>query len=430
LSFDVKVWNCYLLKLLPVRNPIFFWLILGLIVLAELYGFAAVRTAFSPSSPGGRRALTVGYWLLTVGSWALAIWAGSTRQTGNTALKPYLMCLPLLLLAAKVVILIPLLLEDVTRLAARLFFRGTQPSNSPDEALLSRSQFVSRLALGLGAIPFAALLWGMLKGATDYKVRRVTLRFANLPPAFDGFKVLQISDLHTGSFTSTEPLQRAVAMINDQKADLILMTGDLVNNIATEVEPHIPALSQIKSDLPIFSSLGNHDYGDYVQWPSVEAKRENLARLMRNHAKIGWRLLMDESQTITRGGDKIAVIGVQNWSSHANFPKHGNLPRAHAGSGDAPFKILLSHDPSHWEAQVLNYPDIDLTLSGHTHGMQFGVNLPFMKWSPVQYVYKQWAGLYKQGKQHLYVNTGLGYLGYPGRVGFLPEITVFELRRA
>ncbi len=403
---------------------------LALIVLAEIYGYVAVRTAFAPASVGGRRAMAVGYWLLTVGTWAVAIWAGSTRQTGAVTLKPYLMCLPLVLLAGKTVVVLPLLLEDVARLAARLFFRGSPDANTADEPLLSRSQFVSRLALGLGALPAAALLWGMIKGATNYKVRRVSLKFPNLPPAFDGFKVLQISDLHTGSFASTEPLQRAVALINAQKADLILMTGDLVNNIATEVEPHIPALQQIRSDLPKFSSLGNHDYGDYVQWPSLEAKRENLARLARNHAQIGWRLLLDESQVLERGGDKIAIIGVQNWSSHANFPKHGNLAQAHAQSGDAPFKILLSHDPSHWEAQVLNYPDIDLTLSGHTHGMQFGVNLPFMKWSPVQYVYKQWAGLYRQGRQHLYVNTGLGYLGYPGRVGFLPEITVFELRRA
>lgn len=412
-----------------MRNPLFLWGILALIILAECYGYLAVRTAFAPSSASGRRALALGYWLLTLGSWAVAFWAGSTRQTGHTVLKTYLLSLPLLLLAGKIFVLLPLLLEDVTRLSARLFFRGTQPEGTSDEPLLSRSQFVSRLALGLGAIPFGALLWGMVKGATDYQVRRVSLRFPNLPPAFDGFKVLQISDLHTGSFASTEPLQRAVALINAQKVDLVLMTGDLVNNIATEVEPHIPALQQITSDLPIFSSLGNHDYGDYVQWPSLEAKRENLARLARNHAQIGWRLLMDESQEIRRGADKIAIIGVQNWSSHANFPKHGDLPKAHAQSGDAPFKILLSHDPSHWEAQVLNYPDIDLTLSGHTHGMQFGVNLPFMKWSPVQYVYKQWAGLYRQGRQHLYVNTGLGYLGYPGRVGFLPEITVFELHR-
>ena len=412
-----------------MRNPLILWAVLAVVVLAEWYGYLAVRTATQHFSPNARRVAAVLYWLLTVGSWMIAGWAGSTRQTGNTQLKSYLMSLPVLLLGAKLLLFIPLLLEDVTRLGRWALSAATRPAGVATEAI-PRSEFLAKLALGIGAIPFFALLWGMAKGGTDYTVRRVTLRYPNLPPAFDGFKVLQISDLHTGSFNSTEPLQRAVAMINQQGADLILMTGDLVNNRATEVEPHIPALQQIKSELPIFSSLGNHDYGDYVPWESPAEKRENLERLMRNHAKIGWTLINDDSHTITRGSDKIAVLGVQNWSSHANFPKHGNLPKAHAASGDAPFKILLSHDPSHWEAQVLNYPDIDLTLSGHTHGMQFGVNLPFLKWSPVKYMYKQWAGLYEQGRQRLYVNVGLGFLGYPGRVGFLPEITVFELRRA
>ena len=412
-----------------MRNPLVLWLVLAAIVLAEYYGYQAVRTATQHWGPGARRGAAAAYWVLTVLVWGLAIWAGSTRQTGNTVLKSYLMSLPLLLLAGKLFMLLPLLLEDLTRLGRWAVGSSTRPAGTAAVAI-PRSEFLAKLTLALGAIPAVALLWGMLKGGTDYTVRRVTLRYPNLPPAFDGFKVLQISDLHTGSFNSTEPLERAVAMINRQGADLILMTGDLVNNRATEVEPHIPALRGIRSELPIFSSLGNHDYGDYVQWESPAAKRANLERLMQNHAKIGWTLLNDSSHTIERGGDKISVLGVQNWSSHANFPKHGNLPQAHAASGDAPFKILLSHDPSHWEAQVLNYPDIDLTLSGHTHGMQFGVNLPFLKWSPVKYVYKQWAGLYEQGRQKLYVNVGLGFLGYPGRVGFLPEITVFELRRA
>ena len=412
-----------------MRNPLVLWLVLAAIVLAEYYGYQAVRTATQHLEPGARRGMAVGYWMLTMAVWGLAIWAGSTRQTGNTVLKSYLMSLPLLLLAGKLFMLLPLLLEDLTRLG-RWAVGNSARSAGAEAVTIPRSEFLAKFTLLLGAIPAVALLWGMLKGSTDYTVRRVTLKFPNLPPAFDGFKVLQISDLHTGSFNSTEPLERAVGIINQQGADLILMTGDLVNNRATEVEPHIPALQGIRSELPIFSSLGNHDYGDYVAWESPAAKRANLERLMQNHAKIGWTLLNDTSHTITRGGDKIAVLGVQNWSSHANFPKHGNLPQAHAASGDAPFKILLSHDPSHWEAQVLNYPDIDLTLSGHTHGMQFGVNLPFLKWSPVKYVYKQWAGLYEQGRQKLYVNVGLGFLGYPGRVGFLPEITVFELRRA
>ncbi len=411
-----------------MRSPTTLVIFLVVVLLAEYYGYQAVRTLTQHWLPGPRRGLALGYWLLTLAVWGLAIWAGATRQTGSAVAKSYLMSLPLLFLAAKLVIFIPLLLEDLTRLGRWAVGAIARPAGTGGTAI-PRSEFIARLALGLGAVPFVALLWGMVRGATDYKVRRVTLRFSNLPAAFDGFKVLQISDLHTGSFNSTEPLRRAVGIINAQKADLVLMTGDLVNNRATEVEPHIPALQGIKSDYPIFSSLGNHDYGDYVQWDSAAAKRENLERLMRNHAQIGWTLLNDTSRTIERGGDRIAILGVQNWSSHANFPKHGNLREAHAASGDAPFKILLSHDPSHWEAQVLNYPDIDLTLSGHTHGMQFGVNLPHFKWSPVSYVYKQWAGLYEQGKQRLYVNVGLGYLGYPGRVGFLPEITLFELRR-
>ena len=412
-----------------MRNPTVLWLLLAAVLLAEWYGYQATRTLTQHLDAGPRRALAAAYWLLTLGVWALAYWAGSTRNTGHTVLKTYLTSLPLLFLAAKLVMLLPFLSEDLMRLGRRALAASAAPPGTETPAI-PRSEFLAKVVLALGALPFVALLWGMVRGATDYQVRRVTLKFPNLPPAFDGFKVLQISDLHTGSFSSVEPLQRAVRFINAQQADLILMTGDLVNNRATEVEPHIPTLAGIRSELPIFSSLGNHDYGDYVHWPSPAAKQVNLERLKQNHAKIGWTLLNDTSHTIVRGGDKIAVLGVQNWSSHPNFPKHGDLPRAHAASGDAPFKILLSHDPSHWEAQVLNYPDIDLTLSGHTHGMQFGVNLPFLKWSPVQYTYKQWAGLYEQGLQKLYVNVGLGYLGYPGRVGFLPEITVFELRRA
>ena len=416
-----------------MRNQLVFWGIFLLLIVAETYGYVAVRTALAPSSPAARRGFAISYWALTVGLWTLCFWAARTRHDGPVALKSYLLAAPLLLLAAKIIVIFPLLLEDLTRLgrwAARGFGNDAGGRATAVEPI-SRSQFISRLALGLGAVPLLALLWGMVKGKTDYKVRRVVLRYPNLPASFEGFKILQISDLHTGSFNGNlEPMRRAVGIINAQKADLIVMTGDLVNDRATEVEPHIEALAGIKSDLPIFSILGNHDYGDYVQWPSIEAKLDNLQRLARNHAKIGWRLLLDEAHTIRRGADELAVLGVQNWSSHPNFPKHGNLAQAHAASGNAPFKLLLSHDPSHWEAQVLGYKDIDLTLSGHTHGMQFGVNLPGFKWSPVQYSYPQWAGIYEQGRQKLYVNVGLGYLGFPGRVGFLPEITLIELRRA
>lgn len=383
------------------------------------------------ATPGARRATLAVYWLLTVVIWGLGIWALSNRRA-HASFKSYFGGLLLAMLAAKIVVVIPMLLEDVVRVGRWALQAVARPAAGSGPAI-SRSEFISKLALVAGAVPFVSLIWGMVRGSTDYTVKRVTLRFPNLPASFDGFKVLQISDLHTGSFQSKEPLQRAVAMINKQQADLIFMTGDLVNNFAHEVEEHIETLAGIQSRLPIYSVLGNHDYADYVNWAEqpggTAAKAANLERLKQNHAKIGWRLLLDEAHHVERNGERIAVIGVENWGANMNFPKYGNLAKAHAAS-DAPFKILLSHDPSHWEAQVHGYEDIDLTLSGHTHGMQFGVNLPFLKWSPVQYAYKQWAGLYQRGRQYLYVNAGLGFIGYPGRVGFLPEITVFELRRA
>jgi len=400
--------------------------VLFFLFLVEWYGLQAVRTALQPETSGGRRLIMVVYVVVTVLAWGLGIWAISTRRVAHPSYKVYFIGLLLGLIAAKLVIVLPLLLEDVVRggrFVARQF-SGNSAGGEP----ISRSAFLSRVALLLGAVPLVALVWGIVRGGTDYQVKRRVLRFPNLPAAFEGFTLLQISDLHTGSFTSKEPLRRAVQLINKQKADLIFMTGDLVNNVATEVEEHIDTLAGIRSERPIYSILGNHDYGDYVQWKSVEAKRANLERLMQNHAKIGWELLMDESRVVEHKGEKIAILGVQNWGT--KFVKHGNLAKAHATSGDAPFKILLTHDPTHWDAQVHDYQDIDLTLSGHTHGAQFGLNLPHLKWSPVQYVYKQWAGLYQRGKQQLYVNVGLGFLGYPGRVGFLPEITVFELRRA
>ncbi|MBO3271524.1 MULTISPECIES: metallophosphoesterase [Hymenobacter] len=400
--------------------------VLFFFLLVEWYGLQAVRTAIQPDTSGGRRLTAVVYVVVTLLVWGLGIWAISTRRTAQPHYKVYFLGLLLGLIAAKLVIALPLLLEDVVR-GGRFVARQFSGSSAGGEPI-SRSAFLSRAALLLGAVPLVALVWGIVRGGTDYQVKRRVLRFPNLPASFDGFKILQISDLHTGSFTSKEPLQRAVKIINDQQADLIFMTGDLVNNVATEVEEHIETLAGIRSKRPIYSILGNHDYGDYVQWESLEAKRANLERLMQNHAKIGWELLMDENRVVEHNGEKIAILGVQNWGT--KFVQHGNLAKAHAGSGDAPFKILLTHDPTHWDAQVHEYQDIDLTLSGHTHGAQFGVNLPHLKWSPVQYVYKQWAGLYKRGKQHLYVNVGLGFLGYPGRVGFLPEITVLELRRA
>ncbi|SHL82209.1 metallophosphoesterase [Hymenobacter psychrotolerans] len=415
-----------------MSRSLFPFLFFGVVILGEWYGFQAVRAAVQHATPGTRRLVSALYWLVTVLAWGLGVWAMRNRHE-HVSFRSYAGGLLLALLAAKLVVVVPLLLEDVVRLGRWAMQRLSPAAGTASGTAISRSEFLSKAALLAGAIPFVSLLWGMAKGGTDYTVKRVTLRFPNLPASFDGFKLLQISDLHAGSFHSKEPLQRAVELINQQNADLVFMTGDLVNNYAHEVEEHIDTLAGIKTALPIYSVLGNHDYADYVNWEAeggATAKAANLARIKQNHAKIGWELLLDEARTVERNGEKIAVLGVQNWGARG-FAQYGKLAQAHAAADPAaPFKILLSHDPSHWDAEVHGFEDIDLTLSGHTHGMQFGVNLPWMKWSPVQYVYKQWAGLYQRGQQYLYVNTGLGFIGYHGRVGFLPEITVFELRRA
>ena len=276
--------------------------------------------------------------------------------------------------------------------------------------------FISWLGLGLGAGLYTSLLHGF-SNKYRYRVRRVRLAFDNLPASFKGFKILQLSDIHSGSLADPAAVRRGVDMALAEKPDLILFTGDLVNNIALEVGEYQGIFGCLQAPMGVYSTLGNHDYGDYSWWENAESKKANLDHLKRIQAEMGWRLLMNEHVALERGGEQIALIGVENWSAKARFPKYGRLDEAYAGAQKYPFKILMSHDPSHWDAQVRKeYPDIDLTLSGHTHGMQFGLEIPGFKWSPVQYVYKEWAGLYEEGNQKLYVNRGFGFIGYPGQV--------------
>jgi uncharacterized protein len=292
---------------------------------------------------------------------------------------------------------------------------------------ISRSAFLSWAGMVVGGGLFGSLVYGF-RNKYNYQVKRFQLAYDNLPASFKGLKIVHISDIHSGSFTNKQAVLHGVKMILDEKPDLILFTGDLVNDEAPEMTEYIDVFYQLKAPLGVYSTLGNHDYGDYVQWESREAKAANLERLKQIHGELGWRLLMNEHVEIQKGDEKIALLGVENWSAKARFPKHGDLAKAHSGSKDYAFKILMSHDPSHWDAQVRpSYPDIDLMLAGHTHGMQFGIEIPGFRWSPVQYMYKQWAGLYEEGRQKLYVNRGYGFIGYPGRVGILPEITVLEL---
>jgi predicted MPP superfamily phosphohydrolase len=323
--------------------------------------------------------------------------------------------------------------DDIRRgiqwLVLKLFSNSASGAvNDFENEGISRSAFLNWLGLAAGGTLFSSLLYGF-SNKYNYDVKRIQLSYDNLPATFKGLKIVHISDIHSGSFTDKKAVLHGVEKIMAQKADIILFTGDLVNDRASEMIDYMDVFSQLKAPLGVYSTLGNHDYGDYVHWPADGiSKEQNLEILKKVHAKLGWRLLMNEHVALEKGGEQIALLGIENWSAKARFPKHGRMDLAHPGTEKYPFKILMSHDPSHWDAQVkTDYPDIDLMLSGHTHGMQFGIEIPGFKWSPVQYMYKQWGGLYEADKMKLYVNRGFGFIGYPGRVGVLPEITVIEL---
>lgn len=296
-----------------------------------------------------------------------------------------------------------------------------QPKNG-----ISRSDFLLKSGLVVASLPMFPLAWGVLSSAYDYRVRRQKLVLPNLPKAFHGFKIAQISDVHSGSFYNKKAVLGGVEMLLGEKPDAIFFTGDLVNNVASEMRDYQDIFAKLEADYGVYSVLGNHDYGDYYYGKEDSAaKRKNLKDIIETQRVMGWDLLMDENRTLKVGNDEIAIVGVQNWGT-GRFPKKGDLSKALMGTDDKSVKLLLSHDPSHWRAQVLD-TDVDAMFAGHTHGMQFGVRGEHFQWSPAKYIYKEWAGLYEEGQQKLYVNTGYGFLGYPGRVGILPEITVFEL---
>lgn len=413
-----------------------FLIFLTIIGLAEFYGFVFVRSITRPLDHGWRLGITIAYLAITILTWASFI---SFRFISSDAmphmLRNFIIAFTMGFWIAKILIGAVMLIDDVRRLF--LFVIGSLYSGSvTDEYVatpkgngISRSVFLKRTALVLGATTLGGFLYG-ITNRYNYQVRRVKLKFDNLPNAFKGTRIVQISDIHSGSFDNHEAVLSGAKKIMDEQPDIIFFTGDLVNDRADEIQPYKDIFSQLKAPLGVYSTLGNHDYGDYAQWPSPEAKVANLEWLKSTHGEMGWKLMMNEHVVLEKGDDKIAIVGIENWGAKAGFPKYGDMSKAYQGLDEKniPFKILLSHDPSHWDNEVQQkYPDIDLTLSGHTHGMQFGIEIPGFKWSPVKYVYKNWAGLYQKGKQHLYVNRGFGFLGYPGRLGILPEITVIEL---
>ena len=352
------------------------------------------------------------------------------RSTSNEPRLMYAIGFFISLFVFQILVTILLLGEDIFRIPQGIY---AYFSKMPDQVqfLPQRRKLISQIAIGLAAIPFASLLYGMFRGKYNFKVLSYKLEYDDLPEAFEGFKIAQISDIHSGSFDNAKKVQYGVDLVNAQDADVVFFTGDLVNNRAEEILPWIQTFKKINAKHGVYSILGNHDYGDYSPWESPEAKKKNMEDLKKAQKKMGWDLLLNESRFIEKQGQRIAILGVENWGS-GGFKKAGDLNKALSNVAAEDFKILMSHDPSHWEAEVIPHPfNIHLTLSGHTHGMQFGIEIPgWIKWSPIKWRYKQWAGIYEKLNQRLNVNRGFGYLAYPGRVGIWPEVTVITLNRA
>jgi predicted MPP superfamily phosphohydrolase len=414
-----------------MRSPIGLLIFISILVLIDFYVFSFIKSLTQFTAPKYKYLIGAVFWGATILSIIIILMFAYTEPDFlGKKLRTYLFAFVIGLFLAKLLATLFFLIDDSRRLVQWGFKKVAtinQPIKEDDNDGISRSAFLTWLGIAAGSTLFGSLLVGF-SNQYNYKVVRQKLTFNNLPFAFKGMKVVHISDIHSGSFMDSNAVARGIKLIKEQEADLILFTGDLVNNRASEMHPYKEMFSTLKAPLGIYSILGNHDYGDYVQWPDDGlTKQQNLSELKNIHAAMGWRLLMNEHVVLERDNEQIALIGIENWSARADFPKYGRLDLAYKGTEKYQFKILMSHDPSHWHAQVRKeYADIDLTLSGHTHGMQFGLELPGFKWSPIQYVYKEWAGLYKDNSSQLYVNRGFGFLGYPGRVGVMPEITVFE----
>ncbi|HEY6160713.1 MAG TPA: metallophosphoesterase [Bacteroidia bacterium] len=407
----------------------------GIFFLLDLYVFTGFIAAFA----AGRSRIIAAwlYWGVTISFYALAIYAISTfsRATGPaTPLAKWLIGSFVFLYVPKLVMLFFFAGEDAYRLlraggvGVAKIFGGAKEATFIE----SRRMFIARMAAYTAAIPAIGILYGIVKGRFNFTVRKTEIAFKDLPEAFDGLTITQISDLHVGSFDTESDraeLNHAIALINKQKSDLIFFTGDLVNNRAEEMQPWMDDFGKLHAPMGKYSILGNHDYGDYSDWPSREAKRANMQQLYNTHDQLGFTLLRNQNVRIEKNGQHLELLGMENWGK--GFAQYGDFSKTLQGTNDGAFKILLSHDPSHWEEEVMSHDThVHLTLSGHTHGAQFGIEVPGFKFSPVQLRYKRWAGLYSENSRYLYVNRGLGFLAFPGRVGIWPEITVITLRKA
>ena len=401
------------------------WIIFILIYsILTVYGFQAIKTV---TKLNWVHYVFIAIAVIVAGNFIYQFSIASEGRVLNPS-KSYAFGI-LLAFASLNLVLVPILIgEDIIRLFLGLYdklFATRETFYLP-----SRRKFISTVALGIAAIPFASLLYGMYKGKYRFRVLDYVLHFEDLPEAFDGYKITQISDIHSGSFDNRKKIEYGVNLINQQESDVILFTGDMVNNKSSEMLPWAELFGNLKAKDGVFSVLGNHDYGDYIDWPSPDAKAQNLVDLIELQKTMGYDVLLNESRFIERNGQRIAVVGVENWGK-GGFKKAGDLKKAASQVKAEDFKILMTHDPSHWEAEVVHDEyHYHLTLSGHTHGMQFGIEIPgWIKWSPVKWRYKQWAGIYEELGQYINVNRGFGYLGYPGRVGIWPEVTVITLKK-
>jgi uncharacterized protein len=413
-------------------------IVTGIMLLLDFYVFYAIRNLVEDYSPLTRKIIFGAYWAYTLICLAILVYfvSGGMAQA-SSVVRNFMVSVIFVNLLFKLLTSVFLVLEDMVRLLV-LAWQSIFPSKpdlpslvSEEKGLIPRSEFLTKTALIVAGTPVAVMTFGIISGAYDYRVKRVRVTLPNLPASFHGLRIGQLSDIHSGSFYNKKAVTGGVEMMMAEKPDLLFFTGDLVNNKADEAEDYVSTFAKLKAPLGVYSTLGNHDYGDYVTWNSLQAKERNLEDLKAAHQQMGWRLMMNEHHLLREGGDQLAIIGIENFGAKGNFPKYGRLDEAHRGTENAAVKLLLSHDPSHWDYQVRpQFPDIDIAFAGHTHGMQFGIETKYLKWSPVQYMYKQWAGLYQEGKQYLYVNRGFGFLGYPGRVGILPELTIMELVKA
>ncbi len=401
------------------------WIIfLVFVIILEIYAFQAFRMLIKS------KWFFIFYYVTSAIALAYIVYQlyHFDRSVGQTPKTMMTMGLLLLLYVPKLLLTFILFGEDVVRFISVLFSLATKSGS--DNFLPERRRFVSQIALGAAAIPFASFLYGITIGKYNFKVIKQTLFFPDLPEAFDGTTITHISDVHSGSFDDADKIQYAIDLINEQNSDLVLFTGDIVNTHATEMDPWIETFKGIHNPkFGKFSILGNHDYGEYVDWNSKAEKQANFEAIKDLHRKIDFKLLLNEHVKIENSNQELVIVGVENWGR--KFGERGDLNLASQGLTKDDFKIVMSHDPSHWDEKIQHdEKHYHLTLSGHTHGFQFGIEIPgWFKWSPVQYVYKQWAGLYENVGRYVYVNRGFGFHAYPGRVGIMPEITVIELKK-